>query len=154
MNPSSCNSAQTALLVLPQEGVAIPVSTCAFYAAQSSRRALQKYIGGILIYRSGETRRIEKISVNGPLGKSFWRKILSILTSAWSISTQVTDPLNLGLDDIKQLVADNLINSNVYLDVENLQAPDMKAAIFQASNVGEIFDLLQMPAPDDALDVL
>ena len=70
INANAGETAQTVLLVLELEQSLVPTSTCAFDLSDGTRHERQKYVGGLVINRAGEARRIEKINVLGPFGAS------------------------------------------------------------------------------------
>ena len=92
INANASETAQTVLLVLELEQSLVPTSTCAFDLSNGTRHERQKYVGGLVINRAGEVRRIEKINVLGPFGASMLGKIVSILTSGRHISTHFLVP--------------------------------------------------------------
>lgn len=149
---------RTVLLLLPNKKEMYPLNTAALTRAQNSRRRLSSdYRDALILDRDGMLRRIERIEVLGPWGNSFARKLLSRLTDAWNVKVYLSEPLPRSLDQVKQLLIDCL-ESRQTIDSLQLESEAARAlfvnSVRSALNTSELFDLLKLPAPDDALDVL
>lgn len=149
---------RTVLLLLPSKKEMYPLSTAAFTTAQSSRRRLSSnYRDALILDRDGGLRRIERIDVLGPWGDSFARKLLSRLTDTWSIRVHLSEPLPRSLDQIKQLLIDCVASCSeddgLQLESEAARA-QFVSSVRAAASVGELLNLLRLPAPEDALDLL
>lgn len=155
---ASADSDRTILLILPTKKQLYPLSTAAFRQAQASRRQLAgDYRDALILDRDGALRRIEAITVEGALGDSLARKVLSRLTNAWRISVQLSDPLAWSLDELKQLVVD-CIDQNGSMGFPELDEEAARQALIRAvlaaSNAERIIASFPLPPPEDALDVL
>lgn len=149
---------KTVLLLLPSTKEIYPLSTAAFTRAQASRRRLSSdYRDALILDRDGALRQIERIDVLGPWGDSFARKLLSRLTDAWSISVCLSEPLPRSLDQVKEILIDCMASpqsvDNMQLESEGARAQFI-ASVRAATSAGELLNLMKLPAPDDALDVL
>lgn len=149
---------RTVLLLLPDKKEMYPLNTAAFTRAQNSRPRLSSdYRDALILDRDGMLRKIERIEVLGPWGNSFARRLLSRLTDAWNITVHLSEPLPCSLDQIKQLLID-CVESPQTVDSLQLESEAARALIVtsvrSASSTSELLDLLKLPAPNDALDVL
>ncbi len=108
------------------------------------------------MYRSGTVRRIERIDFLGLYGEGVLRKIVSALTNAWRISVQLSAPLPLDLPQIKDLIMEHLAFDQERPEPYQLARPldVVRPEILASESVKAIFELLDVPGPDDALDVL
>lgn len=157
MTASAQDSDRTLLLILPAKKEMFPLSTAALTRAQASRRELANdYRDALVLDRDGTLRRIERIEVVGPWGNSVGRKLLSRLTDAWQIAVRLSEPLPWQLAELKQLLADCINAHGNMGDPETDEASRQRiaAAVLAASSADQIFDVLKVPPPEEALDVL
>lgn len=155
---ASVDNERTLLLILPKKKEIYPLSTAALKRAQASKRSLKNdYQEALIIDRDGILRRIDYVEVLGPWGDSVGRKLLSRLTDAWHIVVHLSEPLSWQLEKLKELLAEIISTSG------NMEFPELAEtssrqeavrAILAASTVDQIFDILKMPSPENALDVL
>jgi len=134
-----------------------PLNKAAFTRAQASRRKLiNEYRHAFILDADGSLRQFEHIEVIGPWGESIGRKLLSRLTNAWRIDIRLTQPLDYSLERIKQL----LINCSAStqsadsLQLDDIEMQKFVASVSAATSIGQLLELLRLPAPEDALDVL
>lgn len=149
--------AETLLMIIENEKAIIPLSSTAFVATQSSRRVLERYLGALVIDMGGHASRIAHIQMDGPWDQSFARKVLSVLTSARAIEVHFQPSAKIGLVELKRLICEYLRfdqeRDDPYLpQMEPLDVVIKK--IEAASSTSEIFKIINVPDPDDALDVL
>lgn len=154
----SVNRERTLLLIFPRRKEIYPLSTSALTQAQTSRRRLEdEYRDALILDADGTLRRIEHIDVIGPWGRSIGRKLISRLTDAWHIAVQLSEPLAWKFDELKQLLAE-CVNANGHLGFPEFSEPtvrqEVSMSILNSSSADQVFSLLRMPAPADALDVL
>ncbi|MBC5768548.1 hypothetical protein [Ramlibacter albus] len=157
MNVLAAGKEQTLLLLLPERKELFPLSSVALTRAQATRSELSRgYRDAIILARDGKVRRVERISVLGPWGESFGRRLLSRLTSAWRIDVDLSSPVNMTLEEIKALVVHCLEEGH---SAENLGIEDERALaalvhdISLAQTPVELLAALKLPAPENALDV-
>lgn len=144
-------------MILENEKAIIPLSSTAFVATQSSRRLLERYLGALVIDKDGHVSRIARIEIDGPWGQSFARKVLSVLTGARAVEVHFQPSAKIGLVELKGLICEYLRfdqeRGDPYLpQMEPLDVVTKK--IEAASSTLEIFKAINVPEPDDALDVL
>lgn len=155
---NTANEGRTLLLILPDSKEIYPLNPIALTQAQASVKELEKdYKNAFLLDRNGDLRIIKNIYIYGPWGKSVFRKIISRLTSAWKISVQLSEPLEWELEQVRQLLIKCLLEGMVewFSGVsENIDKDQLVIKINDASDVEEIFSILSVPSPDEALDVL
>lgn len=149
---------KTVLLLLANKEEMYPLNTVALTRAQTSRRKLATdYKDALILDELGNLKRIERIEVFGPWGTSFWRKLLSRLTDAWSISVHLSEQVPISLEQLKDVIV-SCAQSHQSIDSMELNDADglrqFVAAIRAAANRAELIACLKLPAPDDALDVL
>lgn len=145
------------LMVLKGEREMIPVSPAAFTAAQSSKRDLQRYDGALVISREGQARTIEKVEVTGFWGSSLPRKILSALTGAWAIKVHFGAAKAMALDEFKALIIRYLGYDQERGEPYLPQAQPLDVVhqhVRAASSFPEVFQSINVPAPENSLDVL
>jgi hypothetical protein len=149
---------ETLLLVSQREPGIIPIAPLALTWASGSKAAVRRRaVGALVMDRLGTVRRIESIEFVGPFGEGAWRKILSRLNSDWAIAPELSPPLPMELEATKVLVARCLEadarRPEPYLAPEvGLEA--MLRALASARTMAEVFDGLQVPLPENALDSL
>lgn len=148
---------KTVLLLLPSRREMYPLSTAALTRAQNSRRRLvSDYRDALILDREGLLRQIERIDVIGPWGYSPARRFLSRLTDAWSIKVHLSEPLPHSLDRIKQILLDCMVSPQ---SVDTMQLDEearvkILDSVRTAPSATELLDILKLPLPNDALDVL
>ena len=149
---------RTLLLILPTAKQIFALNSIALTRAQASQRELADGYGdALLLDRDGSLRRIEQIAILGPWGDSFGRKLLSRLTGAWRVSVQLSQPLPWSIEELKMTLAECISASGGLHGSEPQEEQgksELVAAILVSSSVLEIFNVLDLPPPDDALDVL
>ena len=148
------DSNRSLLLILPSERRLHPLAPVALTRAQSSRRRLRNaYADALLLDDDGHVRRFEHIEVLGPWGDSFGRKVLSRLTDAWNIRVTLSNPLPLTLVELKKLIADCAVDSTGD-DSAGVFTAEALAGASSASTGKGVLDALDLPPPEEALDVL
>ena len=135
-----------------------PISTSAFQVADGLPSKIRsRNIGVLVVFRSGAVKRIEAICFDGLHGRGWVSKILSALTNTWSISVQMSEPIAYKLDQVKELIV-RYLELDQGLTEPALQLPkrleEVSASILLCQSAGEIFDLINVPIPEDALDIL
>jgi hypothetical protein len=145
-------------MILERQQEILPLSTVAFEGSQGSRRRTRsEYTGALIIYRSGIVKRIERIDFLGLRGEGLLAKILSALNSDWRISVQLSAPLPLELPEIKDLIMKHLASDQgkpePYLELAR-PLDVVRPEILASESVKAIFEILNVPGPDDALDAL
>lgn len=154
---------QSTLLILGRTQEIIPLSTAAFGVAQfvgsirNESQLREKLGGALVIYRSGEVFRFEQITILGLYGSTLGGKIGSLLTRTKRIRVDLSPVRELAFDDIK-----NLILRGVELDRDDPETwlPRHKPLaqildeIHACATCEAIFDVLQVPGPENCLDVL
>ncbi len=145
------------LLFLPDGRTMLPVSPAAFTVAQGPRKELEKYVGAIVVSVSGVARTIVSIRASGPWGQSAVRRLLSRLTSAWSISVELSAARALPLGELKSLVTRGLAGEPN--DSDSLLGPlgdreAVLARVLEAQESSAVFEAIGLPPIEDCLDVL
>jgi len=146
------------LLVDRDRASLVPLSLRALEVTQDREAALNdKYIGAMLLFDNGTVRKIEGIETLGLYGDSMGRKILSLLTSVFSIRVELSDAGTLPLAEFKNLIVE-LIRMDADLDEPALphtkQIDETSRNIEEASTYKSIFDVIEMPRDEDCLDAL
>lgn len=158
MAVAATDVAETALLVLEEPPFLFSVSSRAFQWGQGSRKQIRKlYRNALVIYRSGLARRIVEVRVLGPWGESPGRRILSVMTSAWELSVQFSDPIDLSLEDFKRVLLERLpeeANDLFLAGQSDVVRAEVLDQLRKSESISEVFDSLRLPEPEDALDVL
>jgi hypothetical protein len=160
MTVNANSGERTLLLILPEKEQLHALAEVALTRAQASRRELDEYRNAMLLDRQGQLRKIERVDVLGPWGDSAAQRLVSRLTSGWRVSVALSDSLAWSLGDIKELLARCILANGGVSDPD--QGPAMPvssrqqlaADVIAASDVAEIFRVLNLPRAEDALDVL
>lgn len=151
------NIEETQLMFLEQEKVIIPVSTKAFHVTQNNKRGLARYEGALLISRDGKLTHIKHIEVVGVWGDSVLRKILSLLTGARRIRTEFETTALIDISSLKRIVKEYLKYDGERAEPFLPQQDPLDKVLVEvqkASTIKEIFDHINVPDPQNALDVL
>ena len=114
----------------------------------------KKYKNSILLWPDGLVEAIQVINIKGPYGNGWYRKLLSILNSNWSVEV-VVDKKDLFFSEIKILVIESLKHDKHKGDFFDFTQPLsvvlQKLAI--TTSVQEIFSVLEVNEKDNLLDV-
>jgi hypothetical protein len=151
-------SPETVLLILERERKIIPLSTSAFHVAQRPRKEIQDlYPGAVVIYRNGDIRRIDSIEINGPAGDSTLSKILNTLSGTWHVVVNFSSPIKQSLEETKSLILKFATYDRELVEPflpSSKPLATITAEIESCASCSELFDVLETPNPEDALDVL
>jgi hypothetical protein len=141
-------SARTILLILP--GAILPLSPVALTQAQAPRRDLETgYRDAWLLEADGTLRRIEAVRVLGPHGASVLRRLVSRLTGGWRIAVDLSAPAAWDIEALRARLVAGVQGADPWTD------PARAVAALQAAATPEtMVAALDLPAPEDALDVL
>jgi hypothetical protein len=150
MTAHAANEARTVLLIQQRAKKIYPLDPRALTWAQSSRRKLSTAYADAMVLDQDGLKKIERIDVLGPWGRSVGRRLLSRLTDAWSIKVHLSTPLDIPIAQLKQLITSCAANS----DADWMPRDEMVAAISSAATARDVLDALRLPPPEDALDVL
>ncbi|CAH0247374.1 hypothetical protein [Roseomonas sp. CECT 9278] len=139
---------RTVLLILP--GAVLPMSTVALTQAQASRRELaEAYREAWLFDADGTLRRFDAVRVLGPWGASAPRRLLSWLTNGWRVAVDLSAPVAWDVDALRDRLVAGLHAAEAWTD-----PAAALAALRAARTPRALFDALDLPPPDQALDVL
>jgi hypothetical protein len=150
---------RTVMLFLPGKREIYPMSTAALTCAQGGRRKLVENNRGALILDRDGIRRIENLRILGPMGDSIGKKLIHFLSSTWKIEVSLSDVLPCTFDQIKQLMIDYAASLSS-VDEWNGEGSDIRFSDFvsevtsRASDLEELFVLMKLPSPENALDIL
>jgi hypothetical protein len=166
MSASVHNSNRTVLLILPRQREIYALSTDAFTQGQSvgvtlaptrkgmRRRLAKKLRDALILDIDGTLRGIEHIDVLGLIGDNLARRLFSWITQYWRLEVRLSEPLQWPLPRLTQLIAD-CIRAHGLEDQDDLTLRESLAvAILGCSKTQEILAVLNLPPPEDALDVL
>ena len=133
----------------------MPINSGAFELSQfkSQNKLNNENIGSLILYPSGEVKRISKISVLGFYGETVWQKIFSILNTTNRIETHL-DKQNIDLDTFKSEFIEYLRNDYCSADPLLPQSRGLEAAIdgiIAAVTFQDIYHSLEVPAEEDCL---
>jgi hypothetical protein len=146
------------LMILEREKSMIPVAPLAFRAAQTPRDRLNEtYRGALIIAPDGAVHPIQGIEVKGLWGKSLGRKLISALSGAYEIDVQFGEPIEMSPLEFKELVIHYLEHDRErgepYLP---LDAPPERVyqGVRAATSFAHVFEVINVPEPEDCLDLL
>jgi len=136
----------------------VPLSLRALEVSQDGAASLNsKYEGAMLLYDDGSVRKIEKVVRLGLYGDSIGRKLLSALTSVFSIQVELSDAETMPLSEFKSLIIE-LTRKDARLEEPAL--PHSKSieetigSIRASESFTSVFDAIEMPGDEDCLDAL
>jgi hypothetical protein len=147
------------VVLLDIKGKLLPVSTFAFGVSSGpKRRVEQRYKDSLIIYRDGTVKKIGRINFLGYWGATFGRRMLSAINGGIRrVALDLTDQPQIKLDDIKSILRKGLAEdrklAEPFFDASE-PLPEVMRRIDTAINNAEIFDALQVPSPENALDIL
>ena len=151
-------SPETVLLILERERKIIPLNTSAFHVAQRPKEKIQDlYVGAVVIYRNGDIRHIASIAIDGPAGHSIVSRILSTLSGTWQVVVAFSPPIIQSLEQTKSLILHFVTYDRELVEPflpSSKPLATLTAEIAGCASVAELFDVLEIPRPEDALDVL
>jgi hypothetical protein len=148
---------RTVLLFIPEENFMEALNTHCF--AQGRKKNLaNRYRNALILDCDGSIRKIEQLQILGLCGKSFLGKLCSFVFGLWwNIEVHLSEPLPFSLEEIKKLIIDCIHNCHDVLEEgEDLWSPlnlDIDA-IRAAQSFDALWSALDLPKPEDALDVL
>jgi hypothetical protein len=105
----------------------------------------------------GKIRKIQGITIEGLRGTSPISKLASWFFGNWIVRLQISDPLDFSLSEIKSMISECVSNS---IDMDESWLADERAIkpflvrINGSSSAIELFNNLQLPPPENALDAL
>jgi len=146
---------ESTLMIMRDEKNTYPLSTYAFTVSQSSKRKLNQNVGALIVYRNGSVKRIKGIERLGFYGSKISEKVSSALWGVHSIKTQLED-VEISFPELRKLIIE-VIELDSQGEDPSFEIADIEqtiAAISTADNTAEILDLIELPTPEDCLDVL
>lgn len=158
MDVSDHMTPEPMLLLLERAQAPYPLNPNALTVSQSSKSKLKKdYVGEHLLDQNGSLFVIKDIVVLGVYGDSLGRKVLSALTGARSIKTELEKVSSLSLDEVKSMIVrfvrfDAETNDPIFANKQMLDA--VLQRINLSTTIGGVFTALEMPKLEDCLDVL
>lgn len=145
-------------MILKQGKAIFPASTEAFEVSQSSEKELNReYKGAIVLWKDGQQRIIASIKDKGLKGDTFLQKLHSALFGVKNINVSFANDDKFELSGLKKLVTDCLTTDQELAEpFFELRQPLEKVCerVKEASSVQEIVGVIDLPTPNDCLDVL
>ena len=138
--------------------VLIPINSGVFELSQfkSQKKLNDENVGSLVLYPSGEVKRISKVSVLGFYGGTIWQKIFSILNTTNNIKT-LLDRHDIDISTFKTQMIEYLRNDYSSGDPLLPQSRGLEAAIesiIAAVTFHDLYHSLEVPPEEDCLDVL
>lgn len=152
---------ETVLLFLPRESHpnVFPLSSLALRRNPGvpEQRLNAENVGGLIVYRSGIERTIETIKYLDTSSERISSQIARWWKQNFPIDVALSDPKNVEMARFKSRVSSFLARE--LDDPEPLIRPGQPKqqvlnALDRAGSVAEIFDLLNIPPPEECLDSL
>ena len=136
----------------------MPINSGVFEVSQfkSQKKLNNENVGSLILYPSGEVKRISKVSILGFYGDTIWQKIFSILNTTNRIEIHL-DEQNIDLSTFKTEIIEYLRNDCCSADPLLPQSRGLEAAIddiIAAVTFQDLYHSLEVPAEEDCLDVL
>lgn len=149
----------SSVLLVNRDGTwLVPLSLRALEVSQDREAALNaKYKGAMLLFDDGTVRTIEGIARLGLYGDSIGRKLLSALTSVFSIQVELSDRGTIPLQEFKKLIVE-VVRKDAELDEPALprtsRLDDTIRSVEAAGTYTAVFDAIEIPKEEDCLDAL
>lgn len=158
---TAINNVQSVLLLNQQEGTVIPYSTAAFDVADGRKsRVLQKYLGALVVYRTGLVSRIEGIQFLGYWGRNFWQRAFSFANGGTRRIALTQRSVTIPLTDVRELVVAALRRHPDVIayfqgdEDDERDAAAMIETVAKSSTFEDLFQALGVGDPQDQLDTL
>ena len=147
---------ETVVLLLEGEQAPLPFSSAGFRVSDGGKRKVAAtYSRAKVLFRSGIVKRIEEIEFRGYYGSTFLRRMFSAANGGTRNVAVRFSELPIPLDETKRELITRLRADGERRDNDSgveTSLPEIIRALEAASNMGDIFDALHVPAPSDALD--
>ena len=156
---SVVNSAQSVLLLSEQDGTVLPYSTGAFLVSSGPmRRVLQMYVGALVVYRDSSVSRLDGIQFLGLWGNNAWERAFSFANGGVRKIAVTFRPLpNFSFEEIRRLTVECVRRHPEVLESyfgKTNTVEEILNLLHRSSTCEELFEALDVPAPEDALDSL
>lgn len=146
------------MLLLEGEQAPLPFSSAGFRVSSGGKQKIAAtYLRARVLFRSGIVKRIDEIEFRGYYGSTFLRRLFSAANGGTRhVAVRFTE-LPIPLDEIKRELITRLGAAGERRDNDSgveMSLPEIIRALGSASNMGDIFDALHVPAPSEALDAM
>ncbi|MEF2252977.1 hypothetical protein [Ralstonia solanacearum] len=150
---------QTVLVLNERARTVLPYSTNAFKVSTGSKsRVLYHHLGELVVYRDGSVFRLEAVHFYGYFGERIWQRVFSFANGGIrQISVKFGRVGDFNCDEIKRRILDFIQLNPALIDQYFKEGVDFESTIGRvksAMNCMELFDALEVPAPQDSLDLL
>jgi hypothetical protein len=149
---------RTMLLICLNKAKIYPFSSLGLGRADGPLRKLKRRIEENYIFDcDGTVRKIEKIIVKKLDDDGFMAQFFSMIFGNWIVDLELSEPLEIPLSEIKAMIAVCAPNST---DMDENWLPNGDAIepflkrIEASKTALELFQNLQLPLPENALDIL
>ena len=147
------------VLVLTTDGELLPLSTAGLGISSGRKsRVLSVFQGALLIHRDGRVERIDRIDFLGYYGRSVWGRIFSFANGGIrAVYVHLCEQPGVKFNEVKERVVRALGKNGAQRGLLLNDERPVEAVfrrVDEAGSAGELFEALQIPAPEDALDVL
>ena len=122
----------------------------------SKRQIKNKNIGVLIISRDGCAQRIKSVDVHGFYGKKFMDWLTSALSGSYSITVYFDPPMDMSLEDFKELVIRYLESERTSSDPNLPQEKPLDeviALVRSSSSYSEVFNHIGANDPENCLDI-
>lgn len=146
------------ILIDRNNKVLIPINSGVLEVSQfkSQKKLNNENVGSLILYPSGEVKRISKVSVLGFYGDTVWQKIFSILNTTNRIEIHL-EKQNIDISTLKAEIIEYLRNDYCSADPLLPQSRGLESTIdgiIAAVTFQDLYHSLDVPAEEDCLDVL
>jgi hypothetical protein len=149
---------RTMLFICLNKAKIYPFSSLGLGRADGPLRKLKRRIEEKYIFDcDGTVRKIEKIIVTKLDGDGFMAQFFSMIFGNWIVDLELSEPLEIPLSEIKSIISVCVPNST---DMDSTWLPDKNSIepclerIEASETATELFENLQLPLPENALDIL
>nr|CBJ54600.1 conserved protein of unknown function [Ralstonia solanacearum CFBP2957] len=150
---------QTVLVLNDRARTMLPYSTEAFKVSTGSRsRVLDRHLDALVIYRDGSAFRLEDIQFEGLWGDRLWQRGFSFANGCVRrISVTLRRLENFAYEKIQRQILEYVQLNPTLIDLyfkEGADSSSIAEHVRGAMNCRALFDVLEVPAPQHALDSL
>ncbi|MHA6881786.1 hypothetical protein [Ralstonia pseudosolanacearum] len=150
---------QTVLILNERERTVLPYSTNAFMVSTGSKgRVLYRHLGELVIYRDSSVFRLEAIKFGGYWGRNIWQRVFSFANGGVrQISVTLGRLEDFSYEEIQRRILELIYLNPALIDQYFKEGVNLESTVERVKNsmnCRELFDALEVPPPQDSLDLL
>ncbi|ALF91032.1 hypothetical protein RSUY_47300 (plasmid) [Ralstonia solanacearum] len=159
INVNMADRVQTVLVLNDRARTVLPYSTEAFKMSTGSRsRVLDRHLDALVVYRDGSAFRLDAIQFEGLWGNRLWQRGFSVANGCVrQISVTLRRLESFAYETIQRQILEYVQFNPTLIDLYFKEGADPSSVaehVRGAMDCRALFDVLKVPAPQDALDSL